>query len=47
MGEDALRALNQYISEHNRILAVLHTELPNVRAATHWVSTLLKPRKPK
>lgn len=47
MGEDALRALNQYIPEHNRILAALAAELPQVRTATHWVSTLLKPHKPK
>lgn len=47
MGEDALRALNKYIPEHNRILAAITAELPHVRAATQWASALIKPPKQK
>jgi len=47
MGEDALRALNKYIPEHNRILAALAAELPHARAATQWASALIKPHKQK
>ena len=47
MGEDAVRALNKYILEHNRIMAALTAELPHVRAATQWASTLIKSHKQK
>src|ERR1017187_9983083 len=38
MGKDALRVLNQYITLFNQIRADLEMELPQVRAATRWVS---------
>ena len=47
MGEDALRALNKYIPEHNRIMAAITAELPHVRAATQWASALIKSHKEK
>ena len=40
MGEDALRALNKYIPEHNRIMAALTAELPHVRTAVKWAAPL-------
>ena len=47
MGEDALRALNKYIPEHNRILAALAAELPHVRTATKWAAAITKAHKRK
>ena len=40
MGEDALRALNKYIPEHNRIMAAITAELPHVRTAVKWAAPL-------
>jgi hypothetical protein len=45
MGEDALRVLNAYLPEHHRIRAALADELPHVRTATHWITTITKPHR--
>ena len=45
MGEDALRVLNSYVTENNRICAALTAELPSVRTATRWLAALLKHKK--